>query len=157
MSRDFVGPLVRINGNMDATQYRDIMQGHMLPFASDRMAAGWLFQQDNDPKHTSGLMMGPLRRLPDGRSIRMPGWFSLNGVRLLRTPAYSPDINPIEHLWSIVKRELRGQRFRNRDELWAAIQPIWNSIPLQKIIKLVDSMPRRLHAVRLAKGGPTKY
>ncbi|KAI3407895.1 hypothetical protein GPALN_016368 [Globodera pallida] len=58
MSRDGLGPLVRIHGTMDRFQYRDIMQAHMLPHLRDKMPPDVVFQQDNDPKHTSGLMMG---------------------------------------------------------------------------------------------------
>lgn len=157
ISRDFVGPLVRINNTMNAEQYRDILENHMLPVARERMAPCWLFQQDGDPKHTSQLMLGKVRRLPDGRKIRTPGWFSLNGVRLLRTPPYSPDCNPIEHVWAHVKRELRGCRFKKADDLWEAVQNIWKAIPLKKVIDIIDSMPTRLHAIRLSKGGATKY
>jgi hypothetical protein len=157
MSRDFIGPLVRIEGTLTGPKYRDIMEQHMLPTARDRMAPGWKFQQDGDPKHTCKLMMGNVRKLPGGRKLRLPGWFSLNGVQLLKWPAYSPDLNPIEHLWEEVKRKLRGRRFKTQDELWTAVQQAWNTIPLSKVIKLVDSMPDRIRAVILARGGPTKY
>jgi hypothetical protein len=142
---------------MTAESYRQIMEQHMLPAAKEKMAPGWLFMQDGDPKHTSQLMMGRKRRLPGGRFLRLPGWFSLNNVRVLRWPAYSPDLNPIEHCWSWIKRQLRGRRFRNGDECWEAVQQAWYSIPVDFLMKIVDSMPRRLAHVRLARGGPTKY
>lgn len=102
-------------------------------------------------------MLGPLRRLPGGRKMRLPGFFSLNGIKLFRTPPCSPDLSPIENLWSIVKRKLAGNRFKTKAELWTAIDTAWNSIRLGTLISLVDSMPRRLNAVIKAKGGPTKY
>ena len=84
MCRDFVGPLVRVNGKLTAEQYREIMEEYMLPTARDRMAPDWLYQQDGDPKHTSDLMLGKRRKLRNGRFVRTPGWFSLNRVRFLR-------------------------------------------------------------------------
>uniref|UniRef100_A0A914CUC8 Uncharacterized protein n=1 Tax=Acrobeloides nanus TaxID=290746 RepID=A0A914CUC8_9BILA len=47
-----LGPVVRVVGRMKATDYRDILRRHMLPYARAHMPPGWLFQQDNDPKHT---------------------------------------------------------------------------------------------------------
>lgn len=157
MCRDFVGPLVRIAGTMNANNYRDILEEHMLPTAQDRMPPNWIFQQDGDPKHTSNLMMGRRVRGQNGNWFRLPGWFRQNNVSLLRWPAYSPDLNPIEHMWGRVKRELRGRRFKNGDECWQAVQEVWKATPLDFVIKLIDSMPRRINAVILAKGGPTRY
>lgn len=52
-SRDMIGPIHRIEGIMDGAVYRDIVSDKMLPHARAKMPRGWVFQQDNDPKHTS--------------------------------------------------------------------------------------------------------
>ena len=133
------------------------MANSMLPHARDCMLPGWIYAQDNDPKHNSQFMLGPLRRLPDGRKARLPGWFRLNGVGLLKWPAMSPDLNPIENLWQILKRKLKGNRFQSMDKLWGAVQVAWNDIHIDTLITLVDSLPKRINAVIRARGGPTKY
>ena len=156
-SRDGLGPLVRIQGNMDAIQYRNIMENHMLPHARDKMSQNWVYQQDNDPKHTSKLLIGSLRRLLDGRRVRIPGWFSLNGIQLFKWPSNSPDLNPIEHLWSQVKSKLKGHRFASKDDLWAAVEQAWGEIPIENVISLVDSMPKRINSVIRSLGAHTKY
>lgn len=156
-SGDTLGPLVRIRGTLNGNGYRSILEDEMLPFARDHLAPDWIFQQDSAPCHVGQLMLGPLRRLPDGRRLRLPGWFRLNNVPLLRTPARSPDISPIENLWQIVKRKLAGRHFQNQNQLWEAILESWNSIPLDTIINLINSLPRRIEAVIRSRGGPTKY
>ncbi len=64
----------------------------------------------------------------------------------------SPDLNPIENLWGIVKRKMRDTRPNNADELKATVKETWASIPPQQCHKLITSMPRRIEAVIKAKG-----
>ncbi|KAJ8369556.1 hypothetical protein SKAU_G00095840 [Synaphobranchus kaupii] len=69
----------------------------------------------------------------------------------------SPDLNPIENLWGIVKRKMRDTRPNNADDLKAAIKTTWTSITPQQCHRLIASMPRRIDAVIHAKGAPTKH
>ena len=48
-----------------------------------------IFQQDNDPKHTSK---------------RVKEWMKDNNITLLDWPPQSPDLNPTEHLWNHMKK-----------------------------------------------------
>ncbi len=49
-------------------------------------------------------------------------WFNDHGVTVLDWPANSPDLNPIENLWGIVKRKMRDTRPNNADELKATVK-----------------------------------
>ena len=148
-----VGPICRVEGKMNAVMYRGILESTMLPHAVDKMPAGWIFQQDNDPKHTATLLMGtkPNAKKP------IPGWFKDNDVKVLPWPAQSPDLNPIEHLWGEVDRRLNGEKFKKEADLMNALVREWSKIPVDRIVKLVDSMPSRCAAVIKANGNATKY
>ncbi len=85
-------------------------------------------------------------------------WFNDHGVTVLDWPANSPDLNPIENLWSIVKRKMRDTRPNNADDLKATIKKAtWASITPEQCHRLIASMPLRIDAVIHAKEGPTKY
>jgi hypothetical protein len=156
-SRDCIGPVIRVEGIMKAVDYRAILEEHMLPHAKEKMAPRWIFQQDNDPKHASVLLMGNEMRKARAPKQIVAGWFKDNDVTVLQWPSQSPDLNPIEHLWEELDRRLRKKTYKKLDKLMEAIKEEWQKIPLERIIKLVDSMPKRCQAVIDAKGYSTKY
>jgi hypothetical protein len=71
-------------------------------------------------------------------------------------PAQSPDLNPIENLWSIVKRPVAKKKPGSIHELFDVVSDCWNQVTPELCAKLVDSMPRRCAAVIKNFGYPTK-
>ncbi len=115
----------------------------MLPSADKLYGdADFLFQQEFAPPHTAK---------------GTKSWFNDHGVTVLDWPANSPDLNPIDNLWGIVKRKMRDTRPNNADDPKAAIKATWVSITPDQCHRLIASMPRHIDAVIHAKGGPTKY
>ena len=70
-----------------------------------------------------------------------------------------PDLNPIEHVWDIMGRQLRAMnpQPQNNNELFDALRDTWDNIPQVQLAALVQSMRRRCTAVINANGGHTRY
>ncbi len=143
MSSAGVGPLCFLKSTVNAAIYQEFLEHFMLPSADKLYGdADFIFQQDLAPAHTAK---------------GTKSWLNDHGVTVLDWPANSPDLNPIENLWGIVKRTMRNTRPNNADDLKATVKETWASIPPQQCHKLITSMPRRIEAVIKAKGAPTKY
>ena len=132
-----------LKSKVTTTVYQNVLEDFMIPSAEDLYGdADFIFQQDLAPAHTA-------------RSTKT--WFDAHAITVLDWPANSPDLNPIENLWGILKRKMRGTRPNNKEELTASIKKIWASITPMQCHRLIASMPRRIEAVIKAKGFPNKY
>ena len=151
------GPLVPITQNINKTRYVRLLRRHLFPVIHQMNSFGMqlediLFQQDNAPVHKAYSVMALFER---------------HDVGLEEHPPYSPDLNPIEHVWVELKKRLHQQYPRIRDtpggkeavkRILAQVLPlVWETIPEEFFEKLWKSMPNRVAAVLEARGGYTKY
>lgn len=74
-------------------------------------------------------------------------------------PASSPDLNPIENVWNLLKNRLnqRTPRPKGVVEMKEAIIEEWDRITEAEILEFVDSIPERIEAVIAASGGHTRW
>lgn len=143
ISYNGTGMLVEVKGRIDSQKYVDIicdnlqLSAHMMGLGND-----FVFQHDNAPVHTSRLTLS---------------FLADHGVKIMKWPPQSPDINPIEHLWAILKRKVKVLQRRQQQTFRDAVMKAWSELPLSLIHSLIDSIPSRLLAVIESKGYATKY
>ena len=83
--------------------------------------------------------------------------FNKNVCLLSDWPAQSQDLNIIENMWALLKKNIRKHHLILKDDLWQVVQEEWYAIPNEYITSLYESLPRRLHEVLRNKGLNTKY
>jgi transposase len=134
-------------GGYTAESYIDILEQTMETCWQPDM----IFMQDNAPIHTA-------QKIKD--------WFENRGIPLLPWPPYSPDLNPIEHIWARMKEWIQkhypelsemGHTQEALNELARVIVEAWEAIPQEDIDHLIKGMDYRVNAVRAAQGWHTKY
>ena len=76
---------------------------------------------------------------------------------MIEWPSQSPDLNPIENLWGVLKNEVSKRQFSNKAELWSFVKEEWQKIPIETCRKLISSMPNRMQKVIENKGGHSGY
>ena len=141
MSAAGVGELYFIEENMNSNMYCEILQQSMIP-SLQKLGRSAVFQHDNDPKHTSKTTTALLKRLK---------------VKVMDRPSMSSDLNPIEHLWGILKQKVEVRKVSNICQLRDVVMKEWKSIPVATCEAMVNSMPWRLKAVLDNDGSHTKY
>jgi transposase len=126
---------------MNASVYLPLLQD-VLSVQMPRLGCT-VYQQDNAPCHTAK---------------KVKSWLHNNHIPLLDWPASSPDLNPIENCWTLLKKKVSEKNPTSLSDLKAKINETWNEfITPAYCTTLVSSMPRRIKAVLKARGSHTKY
>src|SRR5205814_5659215 len=136
--------------NMAVTYITALRRDNLLPFLKTlppNLKRDFIFQQDNAAIHTTKITKE---------------WFKEQAFTVMEWPPNSPDMNPIEHMWRVLKAALhkrfpdtstlRGGPEKVREVLEERLKVVWHDNGAEVLINPVESMPRRAAALYAAKG-----
>lgn len=137
-----VGLIVHIEQNLTKEIYKFILEEDLKDsmewYQLDPMEV--IFQHDNDPKHTAKLVTK---------------WLGKQNFGVLDWPSQSPDLNPIENMWSLLKKRLYSEYNhppKGMVEHWERVWSTWYKISKEECQKVISTMPKRCMDVIKAKG-----
>jgi transposase len=140
-----MGPLVPVEGIITAKEYKELLEKYLLPIFK-KSNYQFIFMQDNAPIHRAKLVTDFLAH---------------HGIiPTLEWPAQSPDLNPIENMWAVLKAARRArQRLtpKTRKDLIEEMSKLWSTIEPNFRENLSNSIPKRLSEVITNKGKATSY
>ncbi|KAL6455506.1 hypothetical protein MHYP_G00360460 [Metynnis hypsauchen] len=130
---------------MTSIMYVEFLKQHFLPWFKKKNRAfrsKIIFMHDNAPSHAAKNTSASLAAM------------GIKGDKLMVWPPCSPDLNPIENLWSIIKRSVYddGRQFTSKQQLWEGILSSCKTIEADTIQNLTNSMDERVQKLLSNKG-----
>ena len=116
------------DGRINSRKYCEIV-AEFMPYADALYTNGWVLEQDGATPHTSK---------------ETKEFLAENNIQILQWPPNSPDINPVENVWTILKDFVEKRNPQTKEELIAIIQESQQKIGYDVREKLMNSVSRRL-------------
>ncbi|GBL74249.1 Transposable element Tc3 transposase [Araneus ventricosus] len=136
--------LVFHGGTLTGVRYRDeILDPYVRPYAGV-IGNDFILMDDNARPH---------------RAVVVEDYLECHGLERMEWPAQSPDLNPVEHLWDYLVRQVAALSPppRSLDELEQDLLRAWSSLPFSVSDNLIDSMESRFCQCIQVRGGHIPY
>jgi hypothetical protein len=144
-SKKGFGKLVLFKRTLNSKLMCKIYKNGLLPSVKKWFGESsnyWKLLEDNDPKHTSQM----------SKTFKVK-----NGIHSLPWPSQSPDCNPIENVWALMKLKINRQPPTSINNFVARIKKEWKNLSIEFAEKLVDSMKNRVELLIERKGDYINY
>ncbi|GFW56618.1 transposable element Tc3 transposase [Trichonephila clavipes] len=131
-------------GTVTGLRYRDeILDPYVRPYAA-AIGNDFILMDDNARPHRAGIVEEYLEN---------------HGFERMEWPARSPDLNPIEHLWDYLGREVAALNPppRSLHELKQGLLCVWSSLPIPVSDNLINSLGNRCRQYIQVRGGHIPY
>ena len=136
---------VMIWGCLSFNGIKTLTENNLWPVIARYFAVNeYVFQDDNAPVHRAQIT----KNYKQENNINCPTW-----------PAQSPDLNKCENVWLRIKRALQpiAENINTQNEYNAEIRRVWESLPVNYIQGLYQTIPTWIREVTRMKGHLTKY
>ena len=127
---------------MDSAYYTHILNTNLKELKKTNGGRKTVLVSDNDPMHTS---------------VDSVAFYKLKKINRLDWPPYSPDLNPIENIWGIIKCQLYKEDTIKRSLLTERVTKLWEEIDQSTIDNMIDGMHMRLIKCIEVDGERIKY
>ena len=128
--------------NFDADIYINFLKEAMLEMKEFSGEENVVMQMDNARYHWTNQVLQ---------------FYQKNNIKVIDWPPYSPDLNPIENLWSIMKDKLKGKKFISMRSLKSKLIKLWENIDEDLVKRLCESIYNRIDTWMETKGGLINY
>lgn len=135
----------------DGESYEDLLVNRLIPSIKERISH-WIFLQDNASIHC--------RKSPDQAKTNVEKIFESENIELVKFPARSPDLTPIENVLSLLSREyskvfdkLKDDYLpKNKSDTFRYVKLAWDRVENEQVKKIYFTFVNRLLEVRKIGG-----
>ncbi|KAA6394965.1 MAG: hypothetical protein EZS28_009505, partial [Streblomastix strix] len=130
----------RITGKLNSDKWETLVCDSVLPSIHEQHSTDFIYQRDNASLHKGKETCEHMEK---------------NGFVFMNWPSLSPDLNPVENIWSLLVRRVcaNGVSYVDDDELWEAIQREASRVTFEEVQSYTKSYRKRLCLCLLKKGG----